>query len=87
MRWRCPSSSPEHGPSIGTTHKRLGIGRRTGIPLQAEPEGFMPTEEWSQEKLGHRILPGNLANIGYRNSARGSQRHKPVCDRQHHLSR
>ncbi len=42
---------------------RLGFGRKTGILLQEEHGGFIPTNEWSRAQYGHNILGGDLMNI------------------------
>ncbi len=42
---------------------RLGFGERTGIPLKAEGEGFVPTNSYLLQHRGHKMLPGDLANI------------------------
>ena len=42
---------------------RLGFGARTGIPLTAEAEGFVPTDSWCQQHLGHKMLGGDIANL------------------------
>lgn len=43
--------------------KRLGFGERTGIPLLGESAGFVPTNEWMIERLGHKMLGGDIANL------------------------
>jgi len=43
--------------------RTLGFGSRTGIPLQGENAGFMPDNDWSMKRWGHRILAGGLCNI------------------------
>lgn len=42
---------------------RLGFGERTGIPLKAEGEGFVPTNSYLLQHRGHKMLPGDLANV------------------------
>lgn len=42
---------------------RLGFGERTGIPLKAEGEGFVPTNNYMAANRGHKIQSGDLANI------------------------
>lgn len=42
---------------------RLGFGAKTGIPLAAEADGFVPTDAWCQEHLGHKMLGGDIANL------------------------
>jgi penicillin-binding protein 2 len=41
---------------------RLGFGDRTGIPLVERP-GFIPTDSWMQQHLGHKNLQGDTANL------------------------
>jgi penicillin-binding protein 2 len=41
---------------------RLGFGERSGIPLVERP-GFVPTESWMQQHLGHKSFPGDTANL------------------------
>lgn len=43
--------------------QRLGFGERTGIPLKAEGEGFVPTNSYMVQNRNHKILGGELANI------------------------
>ncbi|MEI6536708.1 MAG: penicillin-binding transpeptidase domain-containing protein, partial [Verrucomicrobiaceae bacterium] len=42
---------------------RLGFGERTGIPLAAEAPGFVPTDAWLMQHLGHKMLGGDIANL------------------------
>jgi cell division protein FtsI/penicillin-binding protein 2 len=42
---------------------RLGFGERTGIPLKAEGEGFVQTNAWTLQHRGHKMLPGDIANM------------------------
>jgi penicillin-binding protein 2 len=42
--------------------QRLGFGERTGIPLVESP-GFVPTNQWMQQHLGHKMLGGDIANL------------------------
>lgn len=48
---------------ITTMAQRLGFGERTGIPIGGESAGFVPTNEWMIERLGHRMLGGDIANL------------------------
>jgi penicillin-binding protein 2 len=48
---------------IHTVATRLGLGRVTGIPLSAEEDGFLPSDEWSMEKFNSRITQGGVANM------------------------
>lgn len=43
--------------------QRLGFGERTGIPLDGEPAGFVPTDAWMMQKFGHRMQGGDIANL------------------------
>jgi penicillin-binding protein 2 len=42
---------------------KLGFGARTGIPINAEADGFVPTDAWCQQHLGHKMLGGDIANL------------------------
>ncbi len=42
---------------------RLGLGQRTGIPLQAEGAGNIPTDEYMQRVHNRKILNGDVANM------------------------
>ncbi len=42
---------------------RMGFGERTGIPLAAEAPGFVPTDAWLMQHLGHKMLGGDIANL------------------------
>jgi len=50
-------------PIIDYTHK-LGLGRRTGIPLKAENEGNIPTDDYMMRVHRRVIMKGDLANMG-----------------------
>jgi penicillin-binding protein 2 len=43
--------------------QRLGFGERTGIPLEGEPTGFVPTDAWIMQKFGHKMQGGDIANL------------------------
>jgi penicillin-binding protein 2 len=43
--------------------QRLGFGERTGIPLEGEPSGFVPTDAWLMQKFGHKMQGGDIANL------------------------
>ncbi len=43
--------------------QRLGVGEATGIPLAAEGRGFVPTNAWMMQKLGHKMQGGDIANL------------------------
>ena len=43
--------------------KRLGLGERTGILLNGEAEGRIPTDEYMEETYHRRIMGGDLANL------------------------
>ena len=43
--------------------QRFGFGEKTGIPLEGEPTGFVPTDAWMMQKFGHRMQGGDIANL------------------------
>ena len=43
--------------------QRFGFGEKTGIPLEGEPTGFVPTDAWMMQKFGHRLQGGDIANL------------------------
>lgn len=43
--------------------QRFGFGEKTGIPLEGEPTGFIPTDAWMMQKYGHRMQGGDIANL------------------------
>ncbi|RBP47232.1 peptidoglycan glycosyltransferase [Roseimicrobium gellanilyticum] len=43
--------------------QRFGFGEKTGIPLEGEPTGFVPTDAWMMQKYGHRMQGGDIANL------------------------
>lgn len=47
---------------IGWT-RRLGLGRRTGIPLKAEAQGNIPDDDYMLRVQKRKILKGDLANM------------------------
>jgi penicillin-binding protein 2 len=49
-------------PIIEYTH-RLGLGRRTGIPLRAETSGNIPTDEYMLRVHRREIKKGDVANM------------------------
>lgn len=42
---------------------RCGLGRRTGIPLRAEAEGLIPTNDYFRQTRGRNILDGDVCNL------------------------
>lgn len=42
---------------------QLGLGRRTGLMLEAEASGNVPTDEYMLRVHKRRILPGDVANL------------------------
>jgi len=42
---------------------RLGFGAKCGIPLRAESEGRLPSDEYMKATHGRRILGGDIANL------------------------
>lgn len=49
-------------PIIDWAH-RLGLGRRTGIPLKAEAKGNIPDDTYMMRVQHRKILPGDIANM------------------------
>ena len=49
-------------PIIDYTH-RLGLGRRTGIPVKSENEGNIPTDEYMMRGHKRKIKNGDVANM------------------------
>jgi len=49
-------------PIIEYAH-RLGLGRRTGIPVKSETEGNIPTDEYMMRVHKRKIKKGDLANM------------------------
>ena len=45
------------------TATRLGLGMRTGIPLEAETAGRVPTDEYMMKVYNRRLLNGDVANL------------------------
>jgi len=41
----------------------FGFGKTTGIDLEGETSGFIPTPEWKKEKIGYSWYPGDTYNI------------------------
>jgi penicillin-binding protein 2 len=50
------------GGPITNMAVRMGFGERTGVPL-AERPGFVPTDSWMQQHLGHKNIGGDVANL------------------------
>jgi penicillin-binding protein 2 len=51
------------GRLIAEYSQRLGLGARTGIPLNAEAEGRIPTDEYMMKTYKRRLLNGDVANL------------------------
>lgn len=43
--------------------ERLGFGQSTGLPIQGEAKGFVPSDAFYMQRYGHKIHPGILASI------------------------
>ncbi|GAT34089.1 penicillin-binding protein 2 [Terrimicrobium sacchariphilum] len=50
-------------PSLIDYAHKLGLGRRTGIPLRAEQEGNIPTDDYMLRVHRREIKKGDLANM------------------------
>ncbi len=48
---------------MGDWALKMGFGARTGIPLAAENEGRIPTDEFMKKVHGRKMLDGDLANF------------------------
>jgi penicillin-binding protein 2 len=48
---------------MGDWAVKLGFGSRTGIPLAAENEGRIPTDDFMKKVHGRKMLDGDLANF------------------------
>ena len=44
--------------------KSFGLGQRTGIDLNGEPSGLVPSREWKRERHGIAWYPGDTLNTG-----------------------
>ncbi len=42
---------------------KFGLGLKTGIPLKAEAEGRVPTNEYMKKVYGRKLLDGDMANF------------------------
>ncbi|MBN2266016.1 MAG: penicillin-binding protein 2 [Candidatus Aminicenantes bacterium] len=48
---------------IAGAASRLGLGRRTGIDLDGEKEGLVPSTAWKREALGEPWYPGETISV------------------------
>ena len=44
--------------------KSFGLGQRTGIDLNSEPSGLMPSRDWKRDRYGQPWYPGDTLNTG-----------------------
>jgi penicillin-binding protein 2 len=51
------------GDNVSSMAYRLGYGSKTGIPLNAEAGGFMPTDAILKKRYGYGLSYGYLANV------------------------
>ncbi len=51
------------GDNVSSMAHRFGFGSKTGLPLNAEAAGFMPTDALLKEKFGHGLSHGYLAHV------------------------
>ncbi len=49
--------------AIGAMAIRLGMGSPTGLPLESETAGFIPTNRWSYKERGYLLSAGEAANM------------------------
>jgi penicillin-binding protein 2 len=52
-----------NGRTISEYALRFGLGSRTGIPLNSEAEGRIPTDEYMMKTYKRRLLNGDVANL------------------------
>ena len=50
------------GENIASMAHRFGFGEKTGLPLNAEEDGFIPTESVLKDKFGHSFTGGYVAH-------------------------
>jgi penicillin-binding protein 2 len=50
-------------PDITLWTRRMGLGRKTGIPLKAEAQGNIPDDDYMLRVQKRKILKGDLANM------------------------
>jgi penicillin-binding protein 2 len=52
------------GPSVMSRYAfEYGLGKRTGIDLPSEADGFIPTEDWKKRALGEPWVRGDSINM------------------------
>ncbi len=51
------------GVTMADYSQRFGLGQKTGIPLNAESAGSIPTDEYMERVHHRRLLNGDLANF------------------------
>jgi penicillin-binding protein 2 len=51
------------GVTMADYSQRFGLGQKTGIPLNAESPGSIPTDEYMERVHHRRLLNGDLANF------------------------
>lgn len=61
--WFYPVGVSTGSDAISSMATRVGFGQRTGLPLKAEADGFVPTNRWSREKYGYNMSSGDVAVI------------------------
>jgi len=44
--------------------KDFGLGSKTGIDLEGEPSGLVPSREWKRDRRGVSWYPGDTLNVG-----------------------
>jgi len=43
---------------------QFGLGRRTGIDIEGEVAGLLPSQEWKQKRFGQKWFPGDTVSVG-----------------------
>ncbi len=51
-----------YGP-VRQLFQQVGLGEETGLEVDHEVSGILPTDEWKRERFNQRLLGGDFANI------------------------
>jgi penicillin-binding protein 2 len=56
-----------HELGIDAIHQfigQFGLGSRTGIDIEGEVAGLLPSQEWKQKRFGQKWFPGDTVSVG-----------------------
>ncbi|HWQ39009.1 MAG TPA: penicillin-binding protein 2 [Burkholderiales bacterium] len=56
-----------HDLGIDAIHQfmgQFGFGKRTGIDIEGEVAGLLPSQQWKQKRFGQRWFPGDTISVG-----------------------